>query len=198
VDSSFYLSNLTPNLRHPSLTAIAGAVQMRHLAPHDVVAVADLIGDSFGIGAAFGRWFRPLFKMGIREDLRSRWQDRENENSICWVATIPNHPHPIVGTVEVSSRSTLNTALNKRYAYISNLAVEREYRGLGIGRQLIDRCEGVAKQWGFSFIYLHVMAENQSALHLYAKLGFETIGRDRTWHLLPWKRAHRLFLRKPL
>jgi ribosomal protein S18 acetylase RimI-like enzyme len=198
VDSSLYLSNLPPDLRQPSLTATAGAVRMRQLALGDVVAVADLIGDSFGIGAAFGRWLRPLFKMGIREDLRSRWQERENENSICWVATIANQPNPIVGTVEVSSRSTLNTALNKRYAYIANLAVEREYRCLGIGQQLIDQCEVVAKQWGFSFVYLHVMAENQSALHLYSKLGFETIGRDRTWHILPWKRAHRLFLRKPL
>jgi ribosomal protein S18 acetylase RimI-like enzyme len=198
VDSSFYLSNLTPDLRQPNRTVTAGAVQMRHLSPNDVVAVADLIGDSFGIGAAFGRWFRPLFKMGIREDLRSRWQERENENSICWVATIPKYPVAIVGTVEVSNRSTLNAALNKRYAYIANLAVDREHRCLGIGKQLIDRCEGVAKQWGFTFIYLHVMAENQSALHLYAKLGFETIGRDRTWHILPWKRAHRLFLRKPL
>lgn len=198
MDSSFYLSNLAPDLRQPNLTATAGVVQMRHLAPNDVVAVADLIGDSFGIGAAFGSWFRPLFKMGIREDLRSRWQERESENSICWVATIPHYPVAIVGTVEVSNRSTLNAAQNKRYAYIANLAVDREHRGLGIGKQLIDRCAGVAKQWGFAFIYLHVMAENQSALHLYAKLGFETIGRDRTWHILPWKRAHRLFLRKPL
>jgi ribosomal protein S18 acetylase RimI-like enzyme len=198
VDSSCYLSNLTPDLRQPSLAASASSLQMRYLIPEDVVAVADLIGDSFGIGAAFGRWFRPLFKMGIREDLRSRWQDRENENSICWVATIPKYPVAIVGTVEVSNRSTLNTVTNKRYAYIANLAVDREHRCLGIGKQLIDKCEGVAKQWGFSFIYLHVMADNQSALHLYSKLGFETIGRDRTWHILPWKRANRLFLRKPL
>jgi ribosomal protein S18 acetylase RimI-like enzyme len=198
VDSSFYLSNLAPDFHRRTLSATAGSLQLRPLVLEDVADVADLIGDSFGIGAAFGRWLRPLFKMGIREDLRSRWQERENDNSVCWVATMAKYP-AIVGTIEVSNRSTLNVALtNKRYAYIANLAVDREYRCLGIGNQLIGQCEGVAKQWGFAFIYLHVMAENQAAIHLYHKLGFEVIGRDQTWHLLPWKRAHRLFLRKPL
>jgi ribosomal protein S18 acetylase RimI-like enzyme len=168
---------------------------MRLLALEDVADVANLIGDSFGIGAAYGRWLRPLFKMGIREDLRSRWQDRESENSVCWVATRVKYPE-IVGTIEVSNRSTPNTDPSKRYAYIANLAVDQEFRCLGIGKQLIGQCEEIAKQWGF--IYLHVMAENQAAIHLYHKLGFEVIGRDQTWHFLPWKRAHRLFLRKPL
>jgi ribosomal protein S18 acetylase RimI-like enzyme len=198
VDSSLYLSNGTSELQQQHPLVSAGSVQLRHLALEDVGVVADLIGDSFGIGSAFGRWLRPLFTMGIREDLRSRWQLPSNQNSVCWVATVPNYEPLIVGTVEISSRSTLNAVPSKRYAYIANLAVDREYRCLGIGRQLLDRCEEVAKQWGFSFIYLHVMAENQSALHLYSKLGFETISRDRTWHILPWKRAHRLFLRKPL
>jgi ribosomal protein S18 acetylase RimI-like enzyme len=197
VDSSLYLPTLAPDFNQRTLSVTDGAVQMRPLALEDVADVANLIGDSFGIGASFGQWLRPLFKMGIREDLRSRWQDRESEDSVCWVATRVTYPE-IVGTIEVSNRSTPNAAPNKRYAYIANLAVDQEFRCLGIGKQLIGQCEEIAKQWGFSFIYLHVMAENQAAIHLYHKLGFEVISRDQTWHFLPWKRAHRLFLRKPL
>jgi ribosomal protein S18 acetylase RimI-like enzyme len=199
VDSSIYLSNISPKAPASSSVRSIGSVQVRPIILEDVADVADLIGDSFRIGAAFGRWLRPLFKLGIREDLRSRWQDGASENSVCWVATVVNSAPPIVGTIEVSNRSTLQLpAPQKRYAYIANLAVDREYRCLGIAQQLIGQCEVAAKDWGFCFIYLHVMADNQAANHLYRKLGFEVLSSDKTWHILPWKRNSRLFLRKSL
>lgn len=176
-----------------------GSIHVRPLALEDISDVADLIGDSFRIGAAFGRWLRPLFKLGIREDLRSRWQEQTNDNSFCWVATVPQETLTIVGTIEVSNRATtVTTATHKRYAYIANLAVDHNYRCLGIGQRLLSQCEVVAKQWGFTSVYLHVMADNQAANHLYRKMGFEVLSSDKTWHILPWKRNSRLFLRKSL
>jgi ribosomal protein S18 acetylase RimI-like enzyme len=199
VDSSFYLSNPPVVLNEKFTTGTVGTVTVRTLEQADIIQAANVIGDSFQIGAAFGRWLMPLFKLGIREDLYSRWREQDPQRAVALVATINRSKSKVVGTIEVTNRGTLyHASLAKRYAYIANLAVDDGYRSLGIGRQLINQCESIASQWGFGYIYLHVMAENPAANHLYTKLGFEVLCSDRTWHLLPWKRSSRLFLRKAL
>jgi ribosomal protein S18 acetylase RimI-like enzyme len=198
VDSSFSLYDVSFDAPARPLVGRA-VVRLRPLELEDVPCVADLIGDSFRIGSAFGSWLRPLFKLGLREDLRSRCQDRDPQKSLCLVACLSHSPYPIIGTVEVSTRD-LSSAQGgtKRYAYIANLAVDREYRCLGIGQQLVQQCAAVAQSWGFHYTYLHVMANNGAANRLYYRLGFESVSSDRPWHWLPWKRETRLFLRKPL
>jgi ribosomal protein S18 acetylase RimI-like enzyme len=200
VDSSLYLSTHPPVVRNEQFsTPKAGTVTVRTLEQADIVQAANVIGDSFNIGAAFGRWLMPLFKLGIREDLYSRWREQDPQRAVALVATISRSTTQVVGTIEVTNRGTLyHASLSKRYAYIANLAVDGNYRSLGIGRQMVTQCESIAREWGFGYIYLHVMAENPAANHLYKKLGFEQLCSDRTWHFLPWKRASRLFLRKAL
>jgi ribosomal protein S18 acetylase RimI-like enzyme len=174
-------------------------LQIRQLQWTDISAAADVIGDSFQIGGGWGGWLQPLFKIGICEDLRSRLQSTPTNQSVCLVAAVDDTKQTVVGTIEISTRSTIyNPAISQRYAYISNLAVDTGYRRLGIGQQLVSQCAAIAKDWGFNDIYLHVMASNPAGQQLYYKLGFEHLNSDRTWHLLPWRRAERLFLRKRL
>jgi ribosomal protein S18 acetylase RimI-like enzyme len=174
-------------------------VKVRPLQLADVAKAADVITDSFKIGAAFGGWLQPLFKIGIHEDLRNRLNVQAPDQAVCLVATVGVEPTDVVGTIEISARSPLyNPSMAKRYVYISNLAVDNDYRRLGIGRELVRQCESIAQQWGFKDIYLHVMADNLPGQHLYLRLGFEILSRDQTWHFWPWQRADRLFLRKRL
>jgi ribosomal protein S18 acetylase RimI-like enzyme len=199
VDSPFYLTNPPVVLNEKFTIGTVGTVTVRTLEQADIIQAADVIGNSFQIGAAFGRWLMPLFKLGIREDLYSRWREQDPQRAVALVAAISHSTSRVIGTIEVTNRGTIyHASLAKRYAYIANLAVDNDYRSLGIGRQLIHQCESIASQWGFSYIYLHVMAENPAANHLYTKMGFEVLCSDRTWHLLPWKRSARLFLRKAL
>jgi ribosomal protein S18 acetylase RimI-like enzyme len=199
VDSSLYLSQPSLKLDRQFTTHKAGVVTVRSMEQADIPRAADVIGDSFKIGAIFGRWLRPLFKFGIREDLYSRWREQDFQSSVSLVAIAGQQESTVIGTIEVSSRTTIyHPTVPRRYAYIANLAVDDGYRSLGIGRQLVAQCEHIARDWGFGHIYLHVMAENQAANHLYTKLGFEMVASDLTWHLLPWKRESRLFLRKVL
>lgn len=48
-------------------------------------------------------------------------------------------------------------------------------RGLGIGRQLLERCLGAAREAGFGVCYLETMQHMHQARALYEKLGFELI-----------------------
>jgi hypothetical protein len=126
VDSSLYLSTHPPVVRNEQFsTPKAGIVTVRTLEQADIVQAANVIGDSFNIGAAFGRWLMPLFKLGIREDLYSRWREQDPQRAVALVATISRNTPQVVGTIEVTNRGTLyHPSLSRRYAYIANLAVD--------------------------------------------------------------------------
>ncbi|MBC7826909.1 MAG: GNAT family N-acetyltransferase [Chitinophagaceae bacterium] len=47
-----------------------------------------------------------------------------------------------------------------------------EARGKGIGKMLIEKCIGFAKDAGYKKIYLETMPELKKAMHVYEKCGF--------------------------
>lgn len=51
-----------------------------------------------------------------------------------------------------------------------------EYRGRGIGSQLLEKVIDKAKEFGLEKIELHVYTTNKSAIALYEKFGFEEEG----------------------
>lgn len=59
----------------------------------------------------------------------------------------------------------------------ASYAVNREFRGKGIGELLVCHCMGMGKQLGFRILQFNaVVASNSVALHLYEKLGFVRLG----------------------
>jgi ribosomal protein S18 acetylase RimI-like enzyme len=112
---------------------------------------------------------------------------------------IPARDRPI-GTVELTVRASQlwHTRQSTGYLYLSNLAVQAEYRRHGVAQQLLQACEQIALDWGFENIYLHVLENNPSARRLYRKAGYQLheveagIG---TWLL---GQPKQLFLRKIL
>lgn len=62
--------------------------------------------------------------------------------------------------------------------YLSNLCVSENYRGRGIGRELLRCAEDIAiARWGYSRMYLHVDNDNILALEMYKRAGYEDVGR---------------------
>ena len=58
---------------------------------------------------------------------------------------------------------------------ISQVATLPEFRGRGIGRLLIERTLRTAELAGVSKIILDVSSDNESAIHLYHKIGFKVV-----------------------
>ena len=52
------------------------------------------------------------------------------------------------------------------------LAVNHEYRGLGLGTQLVEKLINVSKQQKYSRVLLWTQASMKSAQHIYKKFGF--------------------------
>ncbi len=57
-------------------------------------------------------------------------------------------------------------------AYLDDLVVLPEFRGLGHGRALLQRAEAYATRWGRSVLRLSVKSGNQNARAFYARAGF--------------------------
>jgi ribosomal protein S18 acetylase RimI-like enzyme len=155
-------------------------------------------------------WFTPLFKLGIAEDLRHRLRahapspsHRQIQQQVCSIAVYTDRGQSqidrVVGTVEVGVRTTNHRQPSPhRYVYISNLAVSRDFRRLGVAQELLTNCEQLTRLWGYTDLHLHVMASNERGRNLYRKLGYEVVSTELVWSIFPWHRPERLFLRKQL
>ena len=61
-------------------------------------------------------------------------------------------------------------------ADITNVAVAEEARGAGIGFAMLSELMRLGKERGIERYTLEVRASNAAALHLYEKLGFQSVG----------------------
>lgn len=60
----------------------------------------------------------------------------------------------------------------RRFAYLAELYVVETRRGTGVAYDLIDSCEGWAREAGFSTMRIDVLARNQRAARAYEKAGY--------------------------
>jgi len=60
----------------------------------------------------------------------------------------------------------------RRFLYISELYVEEDTRGRGVGRALITTCEGWAQARGLRQVRIGVLTANARAAHVYEQAGF--------------------------
>ena len=62
---------------------------------------------------------------------------------------------------------------DKNKVYLSRLIVKKEYRNNGIGQELLKYMIAVCKKKGYQQITVGVDTDNENALHIYKKFGFE-------------------------
>lgn len=66
------------------------------------------------------------------------------------------------------------TIAGKR-VYVSRMIVKKEYRGRGIGSDILEFLINKAREMGFSEMTIGVDKDNENALHLYRKYGFNDV-----------------------
>ncbi|MGB9614491.1 MAG: GNAT family N-acetyltransferase [Fervidobacterium sp.] len=66
----------------------------------------------------------------------------------------------------------IRNKVSKNEFYISNVAVDRNHRGMGYGKKLMLYAEKLAKESGSSVISLDVENTNTRAIDLYKRLGY--------------------------
>lgn len=61
----------------------------------------------------------------------------------------------------------------KKYLYIHDVIVQKEYRRLGVGRKLMEKCIDIASERNYCKVTLEVRDDNVKAKALYESLGFK-------------------------
>ena len=62
--------------------------------------------------------------------------------------------------------------------FIPNLAIDAAFRGLGIGRKLLEYAKEHFRQLGLSVVRIETLAHNDVGNHLYRSVGFEEVARQ--------------------
>ena len=103
------------------------------------------------------------------------------------LADAPEGLYPLVAVVdgEVVGQLTLHTYPNRpRRRHIGDLgiAVRDDWQGKGVGTALMAACIDLADNWlNLTRLGLEVYTDNEPAIRLYTKFGFEIEGTLRRW-----------------
>jgi ribosomal protein S18 acetylase RimI-like enzyme len=174
--------------------------EVRLAQTQDIKSLAEILTDSFFPTAKYWSFLRPIFKLGIYEDLRGRLRANTPYYHCLVVSqtsvTATGYQEIIVATAEIGLKSSSFLAVP--IPYISNLAVSPERRRSGLARQLLLKCEQIAREWGFEELSLHVLDNNLPAHALYLSSGYRLQKTD-GW-LMNWllNRPQKLFLHKKI
>lgn len=72
---------------------------------------------------------------------------------------------------------------------ITNVAVEESHRGMGVGRQLMEKLLEMGRREGYTEFVLEVRMSNETAISLYKTLGFEPVGIRKNFYKKPVEHA---------
>jgi len=174
--------------------------QIRAAISADLKGVAQIIAESFHSQNGLWGWAFPLLRLGIYEDLKHRLLS-SSPHHICLVAvnTLVDGTHQLLGTVEMGVRvSDIWTQTDRRFLYLSNLAVHPEYRRHGVASKLLISCEQVSREWGFQDLYLHVLENNYQARQLYFKQGYQVHRVESDFNVFLFRQSRQILLHKHL
>jgi ribosomal protein S18 acetylase RimI-like enzyme len=175
-------------------------IDIRSAEANDIKKLAEVLTLSFHPPQKWTAWVHPLLKLGIYEDLRTRLRNSSPHYRClvaCQSASNPRQEQgDILGTVELSVRCT--RPFTPHTPYIANLAVNPNYRRLGVARSLLSKCEQIAFEWGFEEIFLHVLEDNLGAKQLYLKNGYHLYNIDFTLSNMLWGSPKRFLLKKKI
>ncbi len=100
----------------------------------------------------------------------------------------PPDSHPLVAVVEETQKVVGNLGLHRitraRRSHVGafGMAVHDDYQGQGVGSKLMAAAIDLADNWlNLTRLELEVFVDNQAAVHLYKKFGFEIEGTLRNY-----------------
>ncbi|HKJ43315.1 MAG TPA: ribosomal protein S18-alanine N-acetyltransferase [Sunxiuqinia sp.] len=83
---------------------------------------------------------------------------------------------------EIAGFIVLLQRKNTRGLRIYSLAVSPNFRGKSYGRLLLEKALQTANENAKQYLYLEVSEENQSAIRLYQKFGFQITGKRKAYY----------------
>lgn len=138
----------------------------------------DVVKESEGLNVTWRLIQRPFdvpfvrtdfdFDTKERRDIRRRFETKDG----LWLVAESPAAGRLVGVVDVKKENW------REAAFLWNIAVDRAYRGQGIGHELMDRVIEWGRREGLRAIILETQTNNWPACCFYQRLGFQLSGID--------------------
>jgi RimJ/RimL family protein N-acetyltransferase len=154
------------------LTKNGGSVVIRQAEEKDIQGVIDVMD-----GVASERKYAPAERIsGHQRELVTK-SIREKIGLLA-VAEINGR---IVGECSLEPKSYLGMS---QHAVDLGINIIGDFRGIGIGKAMMDYMIGWAKEKGYEKIMLSVFSTNQRAINLYKKFGFKIEGMKKKEYMM--------------
>jgi phosphinothricin acetyltransferase len=145
-----------------------------------------------------------IYNQGIEDRIATLETElRTPEERRQWLdARGPRHP-VIVATADghVVGWGSLNPFSPRRaYQYVADFSVyvERDWRGRGVGRRMLERLIDLAREHGYHKMVLSTFPTNTLGVALYERLGFQRVGIYREMGLLDGRWVDTLIMERIL
>jgi ribosomal protein S18 acetylase RimI-like enzyme len=149
------------------------SISLRPYQPTDLAAIKKLTVDSFG-GVTIEE--NVELKLGVLNGHDWRWRKaRHIDEDVAANATgifVAENKGLLVGYI------TTRIDREAGKGRIPNIAVSEEFRGRGLGRQLIEHALAYFRAQGLVYAVIETMAQNPIGQHLYPSCGFIEVARQ--------------------
>ena len=103
-----------------------------------------------------------------------------------------NYYSPYVGIINKKIVAVLVTYRQGESLHVEHVEVDPEHRSKGIGTELMNHADQIAKKQGLKAVMLETLETNKRAQKLYKKLGYKLVGKFKNYYDEPMQ----LFRRK--
>jgi DNA-binding MarR family transcriptional regulator/GNAT superfamily N-acetyltransferase len=144
---------------------------------------AAVYSDEFG--------YSPIFESHVCEGLLPYLKNYDHERDRMWISVAGEQTVGFVAVVHVTGRPG--------WTQLRWFFVEKEFRGRGLGSQLLEKAVSFCKKAGYEGIFLWTVSDLDAARRLYQKAGFKLAEEKEECDWAPWAREQRweLRLRQP-
>ena len=66
--------------------------------------------------------------------------------------------------------------------HLNNIAIQKDFQGKGLGNKLLSQVIDYVKTQNGALVFLEVMHQNESAIRLYEKKGFNAVGKRKDYY----------------
>ncbi len=109
--------------------------------------------------------------LSVAEESFKRFLPEELHSKDNHLYTFKNERQEILGFIWFQVMSSPSN----RHAFICDVIIEEEFRGVGLGKTMMRLIEKEVKNMGLDRIGLHVFGFNETAIRLYQSLGYSTV-----------------------
>ena len=160
-------------MRHAETVLLTGGVELlvRNAVASDARALRDIMQRTHA-EIDYLRSYPDEQSADDEQEARSLAETERSDDEVELVAVVDGK---IVGSAGVTAVGSRRKVAHRACFGISVL---KEQWGMGIGRALMEACIDCARRAGYAQLELDVVADNERAMSLYRRAGFEEYGRN--------------------